>query len=125
MAAATVVSPRMSPQEATPRLVVITMRGLEVALGDDLEQRGGGFGGQRQVAEFVDDQEGGAGVEAHGGGPAAFDGGAVAAGGEVGGGGEVGAVAGFGGFAGQTRRRGGSCRRRAVRSAARWWRSCR
>ena len=29
-------------------------RGFQVALGDDLEQRGGGFGGQRQVAQLVD-----------------------------------------------------------------------
>ena len=101
MAAATVVSPRISPQAATPRLVVITMRGLEVALGDDLEQGGGGFGGQREVAEFVDDEQGGSGEEAHGGGPASFDGGAVAAGGEVGGGGEVGAVAGLRRLAGE------------------------
>jgi hypothetical protein len=75
--------------------------GFEVALGDDLEQGGGGFGGQGEVAEFVDDQEAGAVEEADGGGPASFDGGAVAAGGEVGGGGEVGAVAGLGGLAGQ------------------------
>ena len=101
MAAATVVSPRISPQAPTPRLVVMHDRGLQVALGDDLEQRGGGFGGQREVAEFVDDEQGGAGEEPHGGGPAAFDGGAVAAGGEVGGGGEVGAVAGVGGRAGE------------------------
>ena len=28
--------------------------GFEVALGDDLEQGGGGFGGQGEVAEFID-----------------------------------------------------------------------
>jgi hypothetical protein len=43
----------------------------------------------------------GPGEEAHGVGPAGFDGGAVAAGGQVRGGGEVGAVAGLGGLAGQ------------------------
>ena len=32
-------------------------RGLQVALVDDLEQRGGGLAAQRQVAELVDDQE--------------------------------------------------------------------
>ena len=94
MAAATVVSPRISPQDADAAVGGEDDRGLQVALGDDLEQRGGGLGGQRQVAQFVDDEQGGAGEEAHGGGPAAFDRGAVAAGGEVGGGGEVGAVAG-------------------------------
>src|SRR6185437_16237727 len=67
-------------------------RGLQVPLGDDLEQRGGGLGRQGQVAQFVDHEERGAGVEPHGGGPPALDGGAVAAGGQVGGGGEVGAV---------------------------------
>ena len=95
------VSPRISPQDPDAAVAGQDDGGLEVALGDDLEQGGGGFGGQGQVAEFVDDQEAGAVEEAHGGGPASFDGGAVAAGGEVGGGGEVGAVAGFGGFAGQ------------------------
>ena len=102
MAAATVVSPRISPQESTRPVGGDDDRGLQVALGDDLEQRGGGLGGQRQVAQLVDDKEGGSGVEAHGGGPPAFDRGAVAAGGEVGGGGEVGAVAGVRGGAGQT-----------------------
>ena len=47
--------------------------GLQVALGHDLEQCGGGFAGQREVAELVDDQQGGAGEESHGGGPPAFD----------------------------------------------------
>lgn len=36
--------------------------GLEVALGDDLEDRGGGLGGQGEVAELVDRQERRAGV---------------------------------------------------------------
>ena len=101
MAAATVVSPRMSPQEPDAAVGGDHDRGFQVALGDDLEQGGGGFGGQRKVAQFVDGQERGSGVEAHGGGPAAFDGGAVAAGGEVGGGGEVGAVAGVRGGSGE------------------------
>ena len=122
MAAATVVSPRISPQEVTRPVGGDHDRGLQVALRDDLEQRGGGLGGQRQVAEFVDHEQRRAGVEAHGGGPAAFDRGAVAAGGEVGGGGEVGAVAGLDGC-GPARRRAWSCRRRVVRSGARWWRS--
>ena len=91
------VSPRISPQAADAPVAGQDDGGFEVALGDDLEQCGGGFGGQGQVAQFVDDQEAGSGEESHGGGPASFDGGAVAAGGEVGGGGEVGAVAGFGG----------------------------
>ena len=101
MAAATVVSPRISPQEPDAAVGGQHDAGFGVALGDDLEQGGGGLGGQREVAEFVDHEEGGAGEEAHGVGPAAFDGGAVAAGGQVGGGGEVGAVAGLGGLAGQ------------------------
>ena len=100
MAAATVVSPRISPRPR-PRGWWSARAGFGVALGDDLEQGGGGFGGQREVAEFVDHEEGGAGEEAHGVGPASFDGGAVAAGGQVGGAGEVGAVAGLGGLAGQ------------------------
>ena len=75
--------------------------GLQVPLRHHLEQGRYGFGGQRQVTELVDDQAGGAGEEAHGGGPAAFDRGAVAAGGEVGGGGEVGAVPSLGRTAGQ------------------------
>src|SRR5690606_17323275 len=71
--------------------------GLEVALGHDLEQRGGCFTGQGEVAELVDDEQGGAGEEPHGGRPAALDRRAVAAGGEVGGGGEVDPVAGLSG----------------------------
>jgi hypothetical protein len=59
-----------------------------------LEEGGGVVGGHGQVAEFVDDQDGGSAVEAHGGGPASFDGGSSAAGGEVRRGGVVGAVAG-------------------------------
>src|SRR6266511_1435878 len=43
-----------------------------VAGVDHLEQRGGGLGGQRQVAQFIDQQELGACVEAHHGGPAAL-----------------------------------------------------
>ena len=71
-------------------------RGAEVALVDDLEERGCGFAGEREVAEFVDDEQGGAGEEAHSGGPSPLNGGAVAAGREVGGGGEVGAITGMG-----------------------------
>jgi len=78
-------------------------RGLQVPLGHDLEQCGGGLGRQRQVSQFVDRQERGSGVEPHGCGPPALDRGTVAAGGQVGGGGEVGAVAGLDGLAGQAR----------------------
>ena len=74
-------------------------RGLQVALADDLEQRGRGVSGEGQVAELVDDEQCEAGEEAHRVGSAALDRGPVAAGGEVGGGGEVGAVAAFGGLA--------------------------
>src|SRR5680860_647781 len=76
--------------------------GLGVALRDHLEQGRGAFGRQGEVAQFVDHEEGGSGVEAHGGGPPALDRGAVAAGGQVGGGGDVGAVAGLGGLARET-----------------------
>ena len=71
MAAAKVLSPSTSPRAATPRGGHHD-RWLEVALGDDLEQSGRGFGGQREVAELVDEERCGAGVEAHAGGPAAF-----------------------------------------------------
>src|SRR4051812_47615601 len=97
MATATVGSSKICPQEAIPRLVVSTVGGLEVALGDDLEQRGGGFGREGEVADFVDDQQSRSGEEAHGGRPASFERGAVAACCEVGGGGVVGAVAGVDG----------------------------
>src|ERR671922_2145762 len=70
--------------------------GLEVSLVDHLEQGGGAVGGQRQVAEFVDDQQAGPAEEPHDRGPAAFDGGLVAFGGQVGGGGEVDPVPGLG-----------------------------
>ena len=72
-----------------------------------MEDCRGCLGGQGKVAELVDDQERGSGEEAHGGGPASFDGGAMAACGEVGCGGEVGAVARFHGGACQADRQHG------------------
>jgi len=63
-----------------------------------LEEGVGVFGWHGEVAEFVNDEDGGSFEEAHGVGPASFDGCFAAAGGEVGGCGVVGAVAGFGGF---------------------------
>src|SRR5205807_893518 len=75
---------------------------FQVALGHDLEEGGGGLGGEGQVAHLVDDQEAGSGVEAHDVVPASFEGGAVAAGHELGGGGVVGAVAGLDGGPAET-----------------------
>jgi hypothetical protein len=69
-------------------------RALEVALGDDLEQRGRGLPCHRQISQLVNDQQPGSGEEPHAGGPPAFQRGAVAAGDQIGGGGVVGAVAG-------------------------------
>ena len=54
MAAATVVSPRMSPQGADAAVAGEDDVGLEVALGDDLEDGGRGLGGQGEVAQFID-----------------------------------------------------------------------
>nr|WP_287390563.1 hypothetical protein [Candidatus Microthrix sp.] len=93
-----VVSAKMWPQSVTPDLLSKMMEPLEVALGDDLEEGVGVFGWHGEVAEFVNDEDGGSFEEAHGVGPASFDGCFAAAGGEVGGCGVVGAVAGFGGF---------------------------
>src|SRR3954452_25589472 len=45
--------------------------GLEVAQGDDLEQRGGCLAGKRQVPKLFDEEARGAGEEPHGGGPSA------------------------------------------------------
>ena len=71
-------------------------RAVFVAAADDLEEVACCFGRQRQVAEFVDDQEGGPVPEAHRCLPAALERGALGAGDEVGGGGVVDAVARFG-----------------------------
>ena len=101
MAAATMGSSKIFPQEAIPRLVVNTVRAFEVSGGDDLEEGGGGLVGEGEVADLVDDQQAGSGEEPHGGGPAAFEGGSVAAGDEIGGGGVVGAIAGVDGCSGQ------------------------
>lgn len=58
-----------------PRLVVKSDAAFQVSLADNLEQGGGGLCRQRQVADFIDDEEPRSGVEAHGGGPPAFEGG--------------------------------------------------
>ena len=101
MAAATVVSPRISPQAPTPRLVVRTMPVLKYRW----ETTETALMPPRLVA--VDSRVRRlpavwACVEAHGGGPASFDRGAVAAGGQIRGGGEVGAVAGVCGSPGES-----------------------
>src|SRR5215470_15065 len=57
--------------------------GFQVPVVDHLEQGGGAVGGQREVAELVDDQQAGPGEEPHDRGPAALDGGLVAFGGQV------------------------------------------
>src|SRR3989304_2576214 len=72
-------------------------RAVLVAAGDDLEEVACGLGWEGQVAELVDDQQGGAVPEAHRCLPAALERGALALGDEVGGGGGVDAGAGPGG----------------------------
>ena len=72
MAAAMVLSVKMSPQEATLRLVVRIYRAFLVAAGDDLEQGGGVLCRHGQIAKFVNYEHCGAGEEPHGGYPAAF-----------------------------------------------------
>ena len=94
MAAATIGSSKIFPHELTPRLVVMTMEHFKIALGDNLEQRGSRFALQRQVADFVDDQEPRSGEEAHGGGPPSFEGGAVTTCGQIGSRRVVGPIAG-------------------------------
>jgi hypothetical protein len=117
-------TPRGAPSTtAPPPSAGRELRGLCRAIwpGYPADQHRQDRGRHSRGVGIGDHQEGGSGEEAHGVGPAAFDGGAVAAGGQVGGGGEVGAVAGLGGFAGPARPRGGSSRCRAARSAARSW----
>ena len=75
MAAAIVLSEKMSPHDATLRLVVRIVDPFLVAAGDDLEQGSGVLGRHGQIAEFVDDEHCRAGEEPHGGSPAAFEGG--------------------------------------------------
>src|SRR5581483_11364961 len=74
-------------------------RAVFVAAGDDLEEVAGGFGGQGEVAELVDDQQLWAVPEAHRRLPAALERGALCFGDEVGGGRVVDAVALLGGVA--------------------------
>src|SRR3954452_9173777 len=70
-------------------------RSMFVAAADDLKEVAGGFVGEREVAELVDDQQLWAVPEGHGVGPASFDGGLGGASDQLGGGGVVDAVAGF------------------------------
>jgi len=77
---------------------------FEVSLADDLEQRGRRFRRERQISDFINNQQAWSGKEAHGGRPAAFERGTVTTGCEVRGGGVVGAVAGFDGCAAERNR---------------------
>jgi site-specific DNA recombinase len=64
---------------------------LQVSLAHNLEQGGRGFGGKREVANFIDDQQPRSGEETHGGRPPSFEGGAVTPPRQIRGGGVVGA----------------------------------
>jgi len=101
IAAATTGSPKAEAQPAIPTLVVnavlLPLAYLVLMTWNNAEAASA----QREVAQFINCEEFGAGVEPHHGGPPAFDGGLVAAGGEVGGGGEVDPVPGLGGGPGQ------------------------
>ena len=57
MAAATVSSPKVSPQRPNGLLRGDDDRGAFVAGGDELEEQVGGFGFEGDVADFVDDDE--------------------------------------------------------------------
>ena len=57
MAAATVASPKTSPQRPNGLLEVTMTRGSFVAGGDELEEQVGGFGFEGDVADFVDDEQ--------------------------------------------------------------------
>ncbi len=57
MAAATMASPKTSPQRPKGLLEVTITRGPFVAGGDELEEQVGGFGFEGDVADFVDDEE--------------------------------------------------------------------
>ncbi len=70
-------------------------RTAQVALADDLEERRGGLGRQGQVADLIDDQQPGSGVEAHRRRPAPLDRRPEAARRELGGGRVGGPIAGF------------------------------
>ena len=95
IAAATVVSSKISPQPAMPRLVVRTMDPRLVAAADDLEEVAGGLAGHREVAELVNDEQQRSAPEAHRGLPASLERGLRGLGDEVRGGGVVDAVAGL------------------------------
>ena len=57
MAAATVLSPKISPQRAEGLVGGDDDAGCFVAGGDELEEQVGGLGFEGDVADFVDDQE--------------------------------------------------------------------
>ena len=128
MAAAMVVSVKMSPHDATPRLVVQDDRAFEISPRDDLEEGCGVFGGHSQITELVDDENTGSGEEPHGGGPASFECGFAAAGGEVGCGGVVDPVAGVDGGVAEGDGEHGFADAGRPDERQRWWRrrgSCR
>jgi hypothetical protein len=98
MAAATVLSSKISPQLAMPRVGGQDDRAVLVAARDDLEEMGGGFAGHRQVAQLVDHQKLRSVPEAHRRLPAPLERGAAGACDEVCGGRVVDAVAGVHGL---------------------------
>ena len=119
MAAATVSSPKTSPQRPNGLLLVTMRLARLVAGGDELEEQVGGLGLERDVADLVDDQERVAGQAGELGLQRA---GAVGGGEPVdpcGGGGEQDAVPGLAGSDARGRWRGGSCRCRAGRGTRR------
>ena len=56
-AAATIASPRISPQASKPRLLVIDDAAALVAARDQREEQVGGLALEREVADLVDDQQ--------------------------------------------------------------------
>ena len=85
MAAAMVVSEKMSPHEATPRLVVKMTEPFRYRLAMTWNSAAASSAGHGEEAELVHDEDGWSGEEPHGGGPSPF---------EVGGGGVIDAMPG-------------------------------
>ena len=75
MAAAIVVSEKMSPQAATLRLVVRMIEPFWYLREMTWNREAASFGWHGEIAEFVHYEHGWAGEEPHGGSPSAFEGG--------------------------------------------------
>ena len=74
IAAAMVLSEKMSPQDATLRLVVRMTEPFWYRREMTWNRAAASSDRHWQVAEFVDDEHRGAGEEPHGGGPSSFEG---------------------------------------------------